>query len=186
MNPGVMIAALLGGLFFWRKAPSKGAKLSKNFKVSEFLKSSTFPNLRNYELTPAEYENLSALVVGILQPVRDKFGKVVITGGGRPHSVAAAKGTTWHRALGARGLRPAKDSDHADFSAADIDVPGARLDDVYEFIKTLPATRQVILEYTRNKSGAPVMTHIHVAAQTTSKGRHRSFAFRDVPREAKA
>src|SRR5260221_330407 len=56
-------------------------KLSKNFDLSEFLHSSTMPEIATYKLTDEELGNLKRLVA-VLQPIRDKYGPVTVTSGG--------------------------------------------------------------------------------------------------------
>lgn len=45
-------------------------KISENFSLSEFLRSDSFPNIDNQPL-PEEKSNIIALVVNVLQPLRE-------------------------------------------------------------------------------------------------------------------
>lgn len=49
-------------------------KISNNFDLDEFLKSSSYPDIKN-EPTPEEQANIVALVVNVLQPLRNSWGK---------------------------------------------------------------------------------------------------------------
>lgn len=49
-------------------------KISNNFDLDEFLKSSSHPEIKN-EPTQEEQSNIIALVVNVLQPLRNSWGK---------------------------------------------------------------------------------------------------------------
>ena len=49
-------------------------KISNNFTLEEFLKSSSYPEIPNNP-SKEERENIIALVVNVLQPLRDSWGK---------------------------------------------------------------------------------------------------------------
>lgn len=98
--------------------------LSKNFRVGEFLRSSSIPELKDYELTKNELANLNRLA-NVLQSIRDDIGAPIsITSGGRPPSLKATegkyKGMGFVEILRAKHYKPSEVSQHMDFSAADF------------------------------------------------------------------
>jgi hypothetical protein len=99
-------------------------KLTRNFSLGEFLRSSSIPALREYKLTEKELENLKRLAL-ILQSIRTDIGApIYITSGGRPPLLKATtgkyKGMTFVEILKAKNYSPAEFSQHMDFSAADF------------------------------------------------------------------
>ena len=157
-------------------APSRvDTKLGEHFMLSEFLVSSTFPDLKDYTPTAKELANAKNLVDQILEPLREKYGPIQITSGGRPESVARAHGTTWHDALAKQGLAPAEHSDHADFSGVDF-VPTAvtdasKLIDLVDFLKHNDSVRQVIPYFKSTPDGGKALQHIHVGLITDTGAR---------------
>lgn len=140
-------------------------KLSSNFDLSEFLRSDVMPQLATYKLTQTELDNLKSLVVGILQPMRDKFGPITITSGGRPLDFKV-DGKTIDDLMTSKGMKPAIYSDHHSFLAADF-VPAnpSLYEPIFVWLQTLPLSRQVILYHT--PEGAP--THLHVGITSAFK-----------------
>ena len=110
-------------------------KLSKNFSVAELSKSEAATR-QGLDNTPsmAVIDNLQALVDNILQPVRDKFGPVVVTSGYRSPAV--------NRAVGGSAT-----SDHTKGQAADFEVLGMANKDLPEWIKDNLKFTQLILEF---------------------------------------
>lgn len=168
-----LIAAVAAGLTFagLKSASAKASvtdkhtfggdvKLSKNFMTSEFLNSGVMPELKNYKLTGFELANLKRLVDGILQPVRDKFGPIIITAGGRPKTLKSKAGKTFYQLLKKAGYNPSETSQHIDFEAAGFHPRNRRkVLEVYKYILTLPAANQVILYM---KNGQPHFIHASV------------------------
>lgn len=157
--------------------------LSKNFDLSEFLTSASMPNLKNYSLSTEEMNHAIALVTNILQPLRDKFGAIKITGGFRPPGVVNSLGQTFYDVLKAAGAFPSKTSDHILCAAADIAPENVKLfDPMYQWLKSNRNVRQVILEC-RVKSGVIKPSWIHVAVATDDlpafAGGLRAFAMLD-------
>jgi hypothetical protein len=156
-------------------------QLSKNFKLSEFLRSKYMPELKNYLLTTDQLANLQSLVTNILQPARDKFGLIYINSGGRPKDIKNKDGKTLYQVLKEKGLNPAQDSDHTYFGAADITLKKKKeLPKLYKFLQTLPDVRQVILYTKTHKMGKQRKVkgnHIHVSVVMPGKPRVRSDAY---------
>lgn len=125
-------------------------KLSPNFSLAEMTKSET--SLRKgLENTPGEVEieNLRALAVNVLQPVREAFGKGVhVNSGFRHPEVNAAVGGS-------------KTSDHCKGQAADIEIPGVANADLAQWIVDNLEFRQVILEF--YTPGIPDSGWVHVS-----------------------
>lgn len=125
-------------------------KLSQNFSLAEMTKSETALR-KGLENTPGEVEieNLRALVVKVLQPVRDHFQKGVhVNSGFRHPEVNAAVGGS-------------KTSDHCKGQAADIEIPGVANADLAQWIVDNLPFRQVILEF--YTPGIPDSGWVHVS-----------------------
>ena len=172
---------LIGGLMlFARKGKAKSGvraplQLSKNFNLSEFVASP--PGLKSYELSDQELENVTRLARDVLQPLRDKYGVISINSGGRPPSWVYPRGTTLdidgrktdvsgrtiNEVLRLKGYKPADDSDHAYFGAADLKFAdsSAYASAAIDAARN-PKVRQVILEQAM-RNGVPTITHLHVA-----------------------
>lgn len=181
------------------------AMLSKNFVVGEWLHSSEAPELINYVLTPVEFSNLQSLVQNIMQPLRDKYGPIYISGGARPPSFRTSKditvtslitgkpvvvpaGSSIDVVIAAKGYKPADTSDHHNFAAADFQIIGrdekgnpvpdaTKMDQAFSDLRANPSVRQVILY--RGSDNKPV--HIHVAVIYTGHNKEPGaiFAFED-------
>jgi len=98
--------------------------LTKNFRVGEFLRSSSIPELKEYKLTKSELSNLKRLAT-VLQSFRDDIGApIIITSGGRPPQLKATqgeyKGMSFVEILRAKNYSPSETSQHMDFSACDF------------------------------------------------------------------
>lgn len=147
------------------KAPMQ---LTKNFNLEDFLVSAdaSFRDaLKKYELSESEMANLMSLVIEILEPIAEKFGKPFVTSGGRPNALRNAKGQTWFQYLTAQGFKPAKYSDHAIFAAADITYPDEEtLKKVFEYALTLPKIRQIGIYKNNGK-----INRLHVAVITRER-----------------
>lgn len=191
----VMGLGLLGGaalLLFARKSSASTLarvsekrkhgipmQLSKNFRLREFLVSrdpELHKKLQATKLTDTELANLRRLVGGILQPVRDKFGTVVVSNGLRPLNLMNKKG--WVKYLKDRGYHTASlSSDHFEGGGADFVLPSATDNQwlqAAQYITKLPATRQVLLYYkTDRKTGEVKPSHIHVGVVRPGKGKFK-------------
>jgi zinc D-Ala-D-Ala carboxypeptidase len=109
-------------------------KLSKNFTVKEYTKSSTairrgFSN----SMTAAHLESAKALFENIIQPVRDHFGSTVITSGYRSDALNDAIG-------GSRG------SQHSKAEAGDFETNSSTLETAQWIADNLDFD-QLILEF---------------------------------------
>jgi|TARA_R110000796_G_scaffold17175_1_gene53070 hypothetical protein len=110
-------------------------KLSNNFSLSEFTSSPTadrlgIDNTPNKEVT----DNLQELVTFVLQPIRDRYGSVVISSGYRsPELNKAIGGSTT--------------SDHCLGCAADFEVQGMDNKEMAKWIANNLDFKQVILEF---------------------------------------
>lgn len=160
--------------------------ISKNFDLKDFLQSKAMPELKDYSLSVDEMNNAVALVQNVLQPLRDKFGPVIITGGFRPPAVKNQFGQTFYDVLKAAGAYPSKNSDHILCAAANIATGDfSKMRAAYEWLKTNKHVRQVILEC-RNKDGQVKPAWIHVAVATNElpafAGSLRAFAMLDGKR----
>jgi hypothetical protein len=122
-------------------------KLSTNFSLSELTKSEAATRL-GLDNTPALQiiENLEALVENILQPVRDKFGPVVVTSGYRSPEV--------NKAIGGSTT-----SDHCKGQAADFEVLGKDNRELAIWIAENMQFTQLILEF--YKLGVPDSGWVH-------------------------
>lgn len=111
-------------------------KLSKNFVLSEFLKSQTalrfdIDNIPNSE----QIANLQSLVTNVLQPIRDHFKKsVTINSGFRCLEL--------NRKIGS-----SDSSQHTKGMAADIEIPGISNKELAEWIRDNLEFDQLILEF---------------------------------------
>lgn len=108
-----------------------------NFKYKEFIKSSTATRL-GIDNIPSEQEwkNIEELAVNILQPIRQKFGRIRITSGFRSKQLNKSIGGS-------------TSSNHCRGEAADIEPleDGVTLIDILEYIINNLEFRNVILEF---------------------------------------
>ena len=153
-------------IFSGRKANAKGQKsvqLSKNFNLSEFMRSSSVPELSNYVPKPWQVNNLRNLANLVLQPARDSFGPITVTSGARPKDLKNSKGETFYEALKAAGHHPAKNSIHDYFGAADIKTSRNSKKQawkLFNFISSLPGASEVIIYLDKDKEPTGI---IHVS-----------------------
>ena len=110
--------------------------LSKNFSLEELTKSQTATR-KGIDNTPsAEHQaNLQSLCAGILQPVRDHFGKVVtVSSGYRSPELCLA-------------INSKITSQHAKGQAADFEIFGVSNKELADYIHEHLDYDQLILEY---------------------------------------
>ena len=125
-------------------------KLSANFQLSELVKSQTaerkgIPN----NPSPAHIDNLKALCVNVLQPIRSHFeAPVLISSGYRSGELCIAIGSKIT-------------SQHATGNAADLEVPGIDNKILATWIKENLEYDQLILEFYRD--GEPDSGWVHVS-----------------------
>lgn len=124
--------------------------LSKNFTLEEMTKSQQGLRL-GIDNTPSKdvIQNLSHLVVNILQPIRDALGKpIVISSGYRCIAL--------NKAIGGSST-----SDHCKGMAADIEIPGVDNRELFNYIRSNFKFKQVILEF--YKEGIDDSGWVHVS-----------------------
>jgi hypothetical protein len=122
-------------------------KLSTNFFLSELTKSESASRLGlDNDPTQEIISSLQALVNHILQPVRDKFGPVVVTSGYRSPEV--------NKAIGGSAT-----SDHCKGQAADFEVLGKDNRELAIWIAENMQFTQLILEF--YKPGVPDSGWVH-------------------------
>ena len=132
-------------------------KLSPHFDLVEFTRSSTAQS-RHIDNTPdkTQIENLRFLCVQVLEPLREKFGPIIIGSGFRSESLNTAVGGV-------------KNSQHISGEACDIHLPSNEVGKEYfEFLKTLPVFDQLIWERNSPKSSN---FWIHVSIRRKGKNR---------------
>ena len=110
-------------------------KLSRNFSLSELIKSSTAirHGIAN-EPNEDQIEKLKLLCENILQPVRDHFGRVTVTSGFRSPELCLK-------------VNSSINSQHCKAEAADFEVIGVSNAEVSDWIKNTLPYDQLILEF---------------------------------------
>jgi zinc D-Ala-D-Ala carboxypeptidase len=127
-------------------------KLSENFTLDEFLLSQTASRMGIDNIpSPEVVENLRNLTVNVIQPLRNKFGPVVISSGYRSVKLNSAVGG-------------AKESQHLYGMAADINIPTLGNDKLAEYIRDNMVFDQCILEF--YTLGHPSSGWVHVSYST--------------------
>lgn len=108
--------------------------MSDNFSYKEFVHSDTANRygILN-EPEPYHIENGKALFLNVLQPIRDKFGRTIVTSGYRNEQLN-------------RLVKGVDDSQHMNGEAVDFYVPGYSLKQVCEWIDKNLEYDQLILE----------------------------------------
>jgi len=142
-------------------------KLSANFQLSELVKSQVaerkgIPN----NPSPTQIDNLKALCVNVLQPIRSQFDSpVLISSGYRSGELNVAIGSSIK-------------SQHGEGKAADIEVVGVDNKELAEWIRDNLEFDQLILEFYRD--GEPDSGWIHVS---WSSGENRNQILRALRNE---
>ena len=126
-------------------------KLSANFSLNELTKSDTATR-HDIDNTPTMQviENLQDLVDNVLQPLREKFGPVVVTSGYRSPAVNTKIGGS-------------TTSDHCHGYAADFEVLGMDNRELALYIRDNLQFKQLILEFYRD--GVPDSGWVHCSFQ---------------------
>jgi uncharacterized protein YcbK (DUF882 family) len=124
-------------------------KLSHNFTLAELIKSETAIR-RGIDNTPppSVVENLQQLVTNVLQPVRDKFGPLIVTSGYRSRQLNVAIGGS-------------PTSDHVLGMAADIEAPALDNKVLAQYIQNNMKFTQLILEF--YTEGEPHSGWVHIS-----------------------
>ena len=134
-------------------------KLSRNFSLSELIKSDTAIRLGiDNNPNADQIEKLKLLCENILQPVRDHFGRVKVTSGYRSVELCMAIGSS-------------ANSQHAKAEAADFECLGVDNAELSDWIKNNLDYDQLILEY--YTPGEPNSGWIHCSY--IPEGRRASF-----------
>lgn len=122
-------------------------QLTENFSLEEFTTSPTaIANGFDNRASVPVVANLNALCENVLQPLRKHFGKrVKITSGYRCKELNTKIGG-----------KP--DSQHLTGNAADLIIPGIKLEEIFEYIRTTLPFDQLLLE--TNKKGS---SWVHVS-----------------------
>lgn len=123
--------------------------LSANFTVDELCKSEIAIR-RSIDNTPTEtvISNLQALVLNVLQPIRNSLGPITINSGYRSPAVNVAVGGS-------------PTSDHCLGMAADIEIAGYDNKMLAKFIEQNFKFTQLILEF--YEDGQPASGWVHVS-----------------------
>ena len=126
-------------------------KLSANFSLNELTTSDTATR-HDIENTPSMQviENLQDLVDNVLQPLREKFGPIVVTSGYRSPAVNTKIGGS-------------TTSDHCHGYAADFEVLGMDNRELALYIRDHLKFKQLILEFYRD--GVPDSGWVHCSFQ---------------------
>ena len=141
-------------------------KLSANFQLSELVKSQTaerkgIPN----NPSPTQIDNLKALCINILQPIRSHFDSpVLISSGYRSAELCLAIGSNIH-------------SQHIEGKAADIEVVGVDNKELAQWIKDNLEYDQLILEFYKN--GEPDSGWVHVSWNGSDNRNQSLHAFKE-------
>ena len=131
--------------------------LSPHFTLEEMIKSQAGDRAGIDNLPPpACREALRALCVNVLEPIRERFGPVVINSGYR--------GPELNRMVGG-----AASSQHCSGEAADIEVPGMSNGDLARWIEKHLEYDQLILEC--YKPGIPSSGWVHVSYKAHTPNR---------------
>jgi len=141
-------------------------KLSANFTLSELTKSqlATRHGIPN-EPKPDHIDNLKALCINVLQPIRSEFEKpVIISSGYRSPELCIKIGSSIN-------------SQHAKGEAADFEIHSVSNYDLAVWIKNNLEFDQLILEF-HNKE-EPNSGWIHCSYSTTENRNESLIAYRD-------
>ncbi len=127
-------------------------QLSKNFTLKELTRSD-YATRTGLDNTPSEavIANLKNLASSILQPIRDRFGTVVVNSGYRSPQVNKAIGGS-------------KTSDHVEGLACDLEVPGMSNYALAKWCSENLIFKQLILEF--YTPGHPDSGWVHISLGT--------------------
>jgi len=131
--------------------------LSPHFTLEEMIKSQAGDRAGIDNMPSAAHrEALRALCVHVLEPIRERFGPVMVTSGYRCVAL--------NRSMGG-----APNSQHMDGEAADIEVPGMANADLARWIEAHLEYDQLILEC--YKAGIPSSGWVHVSYKAHTPNR---------------
>jgi zinc D-Ala-D-Ala carboxypeptidase len=143
-------------------------KLTANFSLDELIKSQVAERKGiNNNPSPMQIDNLRALAVNILQPIRSQFAKpLIISSGFRCAQLCIEIGSSIN-------------SEHcADnkSAAADFEIPGVDNKELAEWIKSNLEYNQLILEFYRD--GEPSSGWVHCSYSTDLNKKQSLIAYR--------
>jgi zinc D-Ala-D-Ala carboxypeptidase len=143
-------------------------KLTANFSLDELIKSQVAERKGiNNNPSPMQIDNLKALAVNILQPIRSQFDKpLIISSGFRCAQLCLEIGSSIN-------------SEHcADnkSAAADFEIPGVDNKELAEWIKSNLEYNQLILEFYRD--GEPSSGWVHCSYSTDLNKKQSLIAYR--------
>ena len=143
-------------------------KLTANFSLDELIKSQVAERKGiNNNPSPMQIENLKALAVNILQPIRSQFDRpLIISSGFRCAQLCIEIGSSIN-------------SEHcADnkSAAADFEIPGVDNKELAEWIKSNLEYNQLILEFYRD--GEPSSGWVHCSYSTDLNKKQSLIAYR--------
>ena len=143
-------------------------KLTANFSLDELIKSQVAERKGiNNNPSPMQIDNLRALAVNILQPIRSQFAKpLIISSGFRCAQLCIEIGSSIN-------------SEHcADnkSAAADFEIPGVDNKELAEWIKSNLEYNQLILEFYRD--GDPSSGWVHCSYSTDLNKKQSLIAYR--------
>ena len=143
-------------------------KLTANISLDELIKSQVAERKGiNNNPSPTQIENLKALAVNILQPIRSQFDKpLIISSGFRCAQLCIEIGSSIN-------------SEHcADnkSAAADFEIPGVDNKELAEWIKSNLEYNQLILEFYRD--GEPSSGWVHCSYSTDLNKKQSLIAYR--------
>ena len=144
-------------------------KLTANFSLDELVKSQVAERKGiNNNPSPTQIENLKALAVNILQPIRSQFEKpVIISSAFRCAQLCLEIGSSVH-------------SQHTalnNAAAADFEIPGIDNKELATWKKENLIFDQLILEYYRE--GEPMSGWVHCSYSTDLNRKQSLIAYRD-------
>ena len=143
-------------------------KLSANFTLSELTKSqmATRHGIPN-EPKPDHIDNLKALCINVLQPIRSEFEKpVMISSGYRSPELCVRIGSSIN-------------SQHAKGQAADFEIHSVSNKDLAIWIKNNLEFDQLILEFFNDSGHEPNSGWVHCSYSATENRNQSLIAYRD-------
>ena len=144
-----LIILLIVITILWVVLKDSDIRLSKNFTLSEFTKTS-YPV--NNEPSPEHIINLRRLVVNFLQPLRDYFNKpLIITSGYRS------------KELNSKLRNSSKNSQHLEGMAADFKITGETNESVIKAIKDLGLSYDQLIDEQLYYENGKLISHIHIS-----------------------
>ena len=151
--------------------------LNHAYRVSDFLYSSTIPALKVYHLDDYELDNVKRLADAI-RTQHKRFGRPVITSGGRPQRLA-----DFVSILRKKGYKAVDDSQHNEFAAADMSwgTPVTNYQ-AFEAMKATGLFHQLILTMDLRKDGT-VMSYVHASVSDARRpGVKQYYAVHEDPK----